>query len=158
MKTIGLVGCGKSKLTRPAPAKDLYTGNLFRLARAYAEKTCDGWGILSAKHNFVLPDEVLKPYDFTMKQIDKDHRQQWIWRTQSLLFQKLPWETYRTKDGYLKIRGIRFVFLAGGAYEIAVEKNGYTVTFPLWGMGLGNRIQWLGRQLKKPQAAQATLF
>jgi len=37
--TICLVGCGKSKLDRAAPAKDLYTGSLFRAARAFAEQT-----------------------------------------------------------------------------------------------------------------------
>jgi len=30
MKTIVLVGCGKEKLSKPAKAKDLYTGPLSR--------------------------------------------------------------------------------------------------------------------------------
>jgi hypothetical protein len=63
---ITLVGCSAAKLTRPAPARDLYTGDLFGKARALAEATSDRWYILSAKHHLVHPDQVLAPYDQQM--------------------------------------------------------------------------------------------
>lgn len=61
--TVGLVGCASQKLRRAAPARELYVSQLFKKASAYAEKTCDRWYILSAKHGLVHPDEVLEPYD-----------------------------------------------------------------------------------------------
>jgi hypothetical protein len=40
---VGLVGCASRKLTRPAPARDLYVPQLFSRTSAYAEVTCDRW-------------------------------------------------------------------------------------------------------------------
>ena len=173
MRTIALVGCGKSKLSVPAPAKDLYTGTLFRMVRAYAERFCTGWGILSAKHGFLLPDEVIEPYDKTMAQLgDRDYRRAWQTRTNWELFYKLPWqiiyaeERKREMDGIrfterlpIALTGIEFVFLAGEAYEPAVNgPRDYPTTYPLRGMGLGNRLQWFKRQLEETEAAQTRLF
>jgi hypothetical protein len=158
---VGLVGCGKGKLTRPAPAKDLYTGPLFKLCRAYVEKFCDAWGILSAKYHFVLPDEVLEPYDRTLKQLDKDYLKQWQIHANTKIMEKLPWEFYMGTSGYQEMRGITFVCLAGEAYEIALKwPRKYTVTYPLRGMGVGKRLKWLNDQLKAPvsDTPQATLF
>ena len=52
VRRYALVGCGKSKLDRSAPARDLYTGLLFKAALAVAEAEFgeDVW-ILSAKHD-----------------------------------------------------------------------------------------------------------
>jgi hypothetical protein len=66
VRPLGLVACGKAKLPHRAAARDLYTGTLFRLSRAYVERHCDGWAILSAKHGLVLPDWELEPYDETL--------------------------------------------------------------------------------------------
>jgi hypothetical protein len=60
---VGLVGRASQKLQRPAPARELYVSQLFKKASAYAERTCDRWYILSAKHDLVHPDEVIEPYD-----------------------------------------------------------------------------------------------
>lgn len=63
-----LVACGGRKATTPQPAKDLYTGGLFKAARAWAEQSPDGaWGIISAKYGILMPDDVVAPYDFTTK-------------------------------------------------------------------------------------------
>jgi hypothetical protein len=60
---VGLVGCVKSKQSQAAPARELYVSPLFRGRRAWVERTCDRWFILSAKHGLVEPDRVLAPYD-----------------------------------------------------------------------------------------------
>lgn len=66
-RTIALVACGKAKLDRAAPARDLYIGNLFRAARAHVEAASyDTWYILSAKHHLVHPDTVIAPYDYRL--------------------------------------------------------------------------------------------
>jgi hypothetical protein len=48
-----LVSCVKDKLDHPAPAKDLYTSDLFRKARGYAERVGVPWFILSSEHGLV---------------------------------------------------------------------------------------------------------
>jgi len=76
-RRIGLVGCVKSKLDRPAQARDLYTSPLFRGRRRYVERTCDRWFVLSAKHGLVAPDTLLEPYDQTLKQVGRAERRRW---------------------------------------------------------------------------------
>jgi hypothetical protein len=74
---IGLVGCVKTKLDQAAPARDLYISPLFRGRRAYVERTCSRWFILSAKHGLVEPDTVLEPYDVTLDSASPRERRAW---------------------------------------------------------------------------------
>jgi hypothetical protein len=58
-----IVGCGARKLEWAAPARELYTGSLFRAASRHAERLGLPWRILSAEHGFISPDTVIEPYD-----------------------------------------------------------------------------------------------
>lgn len=67
-----IVPCGRSKIWErepergPTRAAEAYTGTLFALNRAHAERFGDAWVILSAKYGFILPDFVLPgPYEVT---------------------------------------------------------------------------------------------
>lgn len=68
MKTLVVVACGDSStaghglatLLGGRRAKDLYTGELFRINRAYAERFGDGWVILSPRHGFLDPETRLR--------------------------------------------------------------------------------------------------
>lgn len=62
-----LIGCGARKLDHAAPARDLYTGPLFRAARTYAEASGLPWAILSAHYGLVMPEQVIEPYDATLR-------------------------------------------------------------------------------------------
>ena len=56
-----LVSCVKSKLPRPAPAKELYTSDLFRKERAVVEAEGWPWFILSAQYGLVHPGTEIEP-------------------------------------------------------------------------------------------------
>lgn len=71
---IGLIGCVHTKLDTPAPARDLYTSPLFKYRRLYVETFCHDWGILSAKHGLLLPDQVVEPYEEKLK---PQHAENW---------------------------------------------------------------------------------
>jgi hypothetical protein len=58
-----LLGCGKLKADAPCAARELYVGTLFQLRRQVAERSGLPWGILSAKHDLLLPGEQVAPYD-----------------------------------------------------------------------------------------------
>lgn len=58
-----LVGCSADKLDQAAPARDLYTGHLFRAGVKWAESWDFRWSVLSAHHGVVSPDTILEPYD-----------------------------------------------------------------------------------------------
>jgi len=76
-RRIGLVGCVKDKTAIPQAAKDLYISTLFTGRRSYVEWSSDSWWILSAKHGLVHPDEVLAPYDVTLKDVGRLARRSW---------------------------------------------------------------------------------
>lgn len=74
---IGLVGCVKTKLDHAAPARELYSSPLFRGRRAYVERSCERWFILSAKHGLVEPHAVVEPYDVTLDSATPAERRAW---------------------------------------------------------------------------------
>ncbi len=153
MKTIVLVGCGKEKLDRAAKAKNLYTGPLFRKARAYAEQFGDEWYILSAKHGLLNPETVTDPYNETVAGKPQLERKQFaICLRNSISCNLLTW----THENGLNWRcePVRFVCLAGAPYlecfDIAPRIRQFcTIEKPLEGMGIGQRMAWLGKAVPK---------
>lgn len=74
---IGLVGCGKAKRSVACKARELYTGNLFRLSLAYALERCEVVYIVSAKHGLVELDQVLEPYEQSLRGVTAADRCAW---------------------------------------------------------------------------------
>ncbi|MCX7568682.1 hypothetical protein OS242_01690 [Tumebacillus sp. DT12] len=69
-KRLGIVQCGKTKIwdkdpnAGPVAARHAYTGTFAKLSVQYADLFFDRWVILSAKHGFLLPDDVVpEAYD-----------------------------------------------------------------------------------------------
>ena len=149
MKTVVLVGCGAEKLPAPAKAKDLYTGPLFKKARAYAEKFGDEWRILSAKYGLLDPERVIEPYDLTLGQMDSKWYYSWGLCTRNAIScNLLNW----THDGHgqnFKCDPVRFVVLAGEPYTSCLRIEGCripkfcVIEKPLQGLGIGQRLKWL---------------
>lgn len=81
---VALVGCGKTKLPHPAPARDLYTGSLFRAARAHVEAAAyDAWFVLSARHGIIPPYAIVGPYEATMAAKSVDETAAWVNKVES---------------------------------------------------------------------------
>jgi hypothetical protein len=130
---IGLVGCGAQKSLERCKAKDLYTSNLFRAARAYAEATCARWYILSAKYGLLGPERVIEPYDL---RLHKEGAVGWGRRVGRQLNEVLP---------HSAMANATIVCLAGRPYSEAIDLGDREFYWeePLRGLGLGKRIQWL---------------
>ncbi|MCW8137448.1 MAG: hypothetical protein KIT58_00915 [Planctomycetota bacterium] len=69
-----IVPCGKAKIwdrqpsLGPVEARRVYIGTFAGAARRYAEKFYESWVILSAKHGFLLPSDLVPgPYEVTFK-------------------------------------------------------------------------------------------
>ncbi|WP_200952103.1 DUF6884 domain-containing protein [Arthrobacter sp. Soil736] len=135
---IGLVGCASQKLTRPAPARELYVSQLFRKASAYAELTCDRWYVLSAKHGVVHPDEILEPYDM---RLGTNHR------TTPPIH---PWAA-RVRDQmaveFAGIENVKLIALAGEQYRTVLLNSQWPSEVPMHGLGIGQQLGWLTAQL-----------
>lgn len=127
-----LVGCGARKLAYPAPAQDLYTGALFRAARAYAEAHAAAWYILSAQYGLVPPDQVIAPYDVYLPRLTTAERAAWGAQVAAQLAALALPDT------------VRWTLLAGRAYCDRVRRGlSGPVSAPLAGLGIGQRIAWL---------------
>lgn len=146
MKILVIVGCGKTKRDVPSKAKDLYTGQLFRAARKYAETHGDGWVIMSAGHGLLDPNQKIEPYDRTLVGMGFDDRRQvgaWCQADFRQVMQSLG--AKETNGQYPRIR---IVLLAGQDYAKTLTQFTWLrnhkdwIEQPLAGLGIGERLAW----------------
>lgn len=167
-----LIGCGRSKLDRPAPARDLYTGPLFRAAVADVEARGAvpfdllawspaplKWAILSASHGVIEPAREIEPYDQTMAETFRAQRctcpghDGWCWG-------------YGMRTGIgCRIGQTSAVVVevhAGADYVRAVrmarDRRPFEVEEPLRGMEIGERLGWYATRRRTTPGEQLGLF
>lgn len=164
--TIALIACGKKKRSFPCPARELYIGPLFTAEREWAEANADAYWIASAKHLILEPDQVIEPYDLSLRDLDAETR-----RTRARQIQlhfRSRWIDFCTFEksprGFIvaKTRP-RVVLLAprdylSGFYEWRQRhRDSFSFETPLAGMGIGEQLAWL-RQSCNDDARQLLLF
>ncbi len=137
--TVALVGCGKTKLDHPAPAKDLYVSPLFRAARRFAERCCDEWVILSAGFGVLLPEQVIAPYEKSLLKMRLRDREHWA-----------DGVTKYLRQHYTGL-AVRYIGLAGEEY---LSRLGVSVEWPLDGLGIGGRIRRLQQMVAECSTAE----
>jgi hypothetical protein len=151
MRRIAIVGCGSQKLDRKAPARDLYASQLFRKSFEYAVRVTGDERrvfIASAFHHLVRANDMICPYERRLSDLGgKAERQGWASRCFfGLAYIWLPW---LSSIGVTKIDEI--VILAGKEYADPLrreaELEGFRVLEPLRGLGIGQRQEWLNREL-----------
>jgi len=129
-----LIACSAGKLDHDAPAKDLYTGQLFRKSRAYAEKTEQPYFILSALHGLLEPTKVIGPYNYTLKKQRLREREAWGTRVVDSIVWHVP-------------QASTITLLAGSDYADPIESKlklkGFKIDRPLKGLGIGQQQQKL---------------
>jgi len=62
-----IVTCGQAKRSVQSTASDMYTSATFTLSKRLATKRGDHWMILSAEHGLLDPDQLIDPYNETLK-------------------------------------------------------------------------------------------
>jgi hypothetical protein len=137
MAKIVLIGCSAKKSKGPAPARDLYQGDLFKKSLAYANKILKPKTIfvLSAKHGLVPLDKRLVPYDCTLKTMPARERKAWGQK----VLKELQKETDIQKDS--------FVILAGKSYYQYLLGGLTKWELPLDDMRIGERLRFLKNAL-----------
>jgi len=133
---VGLVGCVKQKGKTPAPARSLYVSPLFKGRRAYVERTCDRWFILSALHGVVDPESVIAPYDVTLNGLGVGRRRSWSAEVVTVLEQRLG-----------TLAGIDFEMHAGANYcdwglVDGLRTRGGSVTNLTTGLSMGLQLRF----------------
>ena len=130
MRRVALVGCSKTKLEYPAPASRLYIGNLFKKAYDYAQKNFSEVYILSAKHGFLKTDEIIAPYNYTLKGKSKKIIISWSKQTAEIM------NKFFSDDDILS-------FFTGEIYYKYLSRllNCHT-TLPLRGLRMGPQLRY----------------
>lgn len=131
---VGLVGCVKAKLDHAAPAADLYVSTLFRGRRAYVERTCERWFILSALYGLVRPGVLLEPYDVALDKASRADRRTWATSVLSQLDAELG-----------SCAGLTFEIHAGASYVDyglvdGLIARGAVVERPCARLGMGQQL------------------
>lgn len=133
--TVVLISCSKSKLTKKAPARHLYTGRLFRKAVAWAESAGYTWYVVSALHGLVHPDRPLEPYDFTLKKLRAFELESWAHMVVGAELTK-----YVSK-------GSHAILIMPQLYRHYIEselrKASITFENPIEHLAIGKQIKWL---------------
>lgn len=153
MKKLCVIPCGRKKIWDHAPnagptiAKEAYIGVFHRLCQSYASHYFDDWVILSAKHGFLMPYDIVPAnYDvsFSMNNEEVISKQ--------LLGEQI---TKKKLDPFNQI-----VMLGGKKYqpiikEVFQEKK--LIEFPLTGTrGIGEMQQRLKTSLANRQPLHTT--
>lgn len=134
-RRLGIVSCGKAKLSQASEASALYTSPLFRKSHAIASATCDRVLILSAKHGLIESNDVIEPYDVSANELDPCNLVLWEQAISRLLKPMIP-------------QFDELLLFAGSKYRMTVESVTHgqlKMSDPMAGMGLGKRMQFLKR-------------
>lgn len=128
-----LISCCGPKRDHAAPARDLYTSDLFCKSVRWAGAQRLPWAVLSAQHGLVWPDDVLEPYDLQLGRLTAAERQGWAVEVAESVGEASP--------------AAVAVVLAGAAYADPLapllEARGWSVEQPLRGKQIGERKRWL---------------
>ena len=130
--TIVCISCVKSKRTSTCAAKDMYTSPLFRGMLLYAQQLRpQKIFILSAEYGLLKPDDVIDPYEKTLKNMKTSERSAWAGNVLSKLCQEAD------------LQEDKFIFLAGAPYRESLIRHIRHYEVPMEGLSFGRQLQWL---------------
>ena len=137
-KTIILVGCGAKKASSACQAKDMYQGDLFKKALAYAYKLRpDAIHILSAKYHLLDLTDIIAPYNETLN--NKKVHDIKIWS--DIVLNELKARGYDLQND-------KFIFLTGKNYYRYLLHELPLHELPYYGLkGIGYILHYLNNQL-----------
>lgn len=135
-KTIALVSCVSEKLSSTVAAEQLYCSDWFMKASSYARQEADSWYILSAKYGLLRPDQVIEPYNQTLKSMPIHLRREWANGVIANLRNILE-------------PGDKVIFLAGKIYRVLlidpIINMGCQIEVPMEGLTIGRQLRWLNQ-------------
>ncbi len=144
---IGLIGCSRSQLSQPAPARELFSPSaVFRESVAYLERRADRVYVLSSEYGLLTLDQEIDPYDTELDRLPTSRRRAWAKEVvQALMHLHGP-----------SLKGLAFEFHAPFRYHEFLEpllvKAGAVCECPVKGMSQGQRHAFYRKALSLGQA------
>lgn len=137
-KPFFIVGCSKKKRKENSKAQNLYISTRFELSKKIAIRFGSDWAILSAKHGLLSPDEVIKPYDLSIKKLTNADKERW----KKNLIKKLLQIVKNSQT---------IIFLGDNDYfnviEKTIQKLGYQTHNVFKNIDHKYRVHWLKKKL-----------
>jgi hypothetical protein len=75
--TAFLISCTQKKVDHPAEARALYASSTFRASIEFCELHSLTYFIISAKHGLLKKDNLIEPYDLSLKNLTREKRNSW---------------------------------------------------------------------------------
>jgi hypothetical protein len=138
MVKIGLLATARKKEEQPAPAKEFYKSPLFRKTVQYAEQHYDRFYFYNAKDGLLLPDQIMEPYDVSIRTFSISEKREWA---KNVVHDLIKLETTVNYQLYLHGGRVYRDFI-----EPELECNRITYEVPLKGMGIGQQLAWYDEQ------------
>ena len=137
MKRVYLISCCKKKGLNECEARKLYQGVLFKKSLEYTNKMyADHVFILSAEYGLLSLDDVVAPYDKTLRKMRKADKKQW-----SL-------DVIVKLSKYFDLKNDEFVILAGKDYREYLVDSLSNCYIPLEGLGIGKQLKKLNEAIE----------
>ena len=133
-----LISCSKSKGGHRDLARNVYVSSLYRKSVMVAEAWGLSFSILSAKHGLLDPDEIIEPYDLTLKGASKQFKSEWALKVDKQIRNSID-------------RKKRLIVLAGDDYFAPLIEVGkmdpLNFLAPMRGLSLGKRLAFLNQSI-----------
>ncbi|NLX74709.1 MAG: hypothetical protein GXZ13_02500 [Synergistaceae bacterium] len=145
-KTVVLISCTKAKLAAPCEARELYSAsNIFTKSLNYAERISSDIYVLSAKHGLVALNDVIAPYNETLK--GKSSVEVVAWGNKVAAQLKTRYDVSQTE----------FVILASKYYCEPLQTHLPHATLPLINLSIGKMLKKLNHLLSGPTDASTAM-
>lgn len=129
-----LISCSKQKRAYPCEAGQLYdASDLFKKQLAYAQTIINDIHVISAKYGLIRLDEIVAPYDETLKDMPAEEKAFWGKRTAAQIFERYD------------LQNTDFVILAGKDYYAPLMAYLPRIKLPLLGLPIGKRLAMLDK-------------
>lgn len=137
---VGLMATARKKSDIPQPVVDFYKSPLFKKSLSYARMHYDRFYFYNAKDGFLLPNQIMEPYDVSIKTFSAREKRNWAKKVITGLAQ------YESPENAV-------IYLHGGFVyrkylQPELQKHGFEFIVPLKGMGIGEQLAWYDQQLK----------
>lgn len=131
---VGLLATARKKSTKSAPVTEFYQSPLFQKTLEYASHHYDRMYFYNAKDGLLLPEDIMDPYDVSIKTFSHHQREEWA---QKVIEQFSEYET--STDILVCLHG-------GSVYrkhlEPQLNRFNYIYEVPLKGLGIGEQLSW----------------
>lgn len=134
VEKIGLLATARKKGVGHAPVVDFYKSPLFIKSLQYARENYQRFYFYNAKDGLLLPDQIMAPYDVSIKTFSLQKKKDW---GKMVIESLLTFENNHDKVIYLHGGLVYRKFL-----QPELISHGFEYEVPLEGLGIGKQLKW----------------